>query len=106
MIDYQDRHSPQIRPVVMGKPLPSLKPIGTLMTLGVPAGVSVESKGVFTSECNNVSEKPVSTLPQSVLLLSGGNAADLPLRALWDSGSSHCILSPDTAQCLGVTVPD
>jgi len=70
--------------------------------LNTPVGPNV----VFTSKCNTVSAKPVSSLPRSVLLLSGDNGAVIPFRVLWDSGSSHYVISPKTARRLGFAVSD
>ena len=41
-----------------------------------------------------------------MLHLSGDNTALKPFRVLWDTGSSHCILSPDAARRLEFYVPD
>ena len=60
----------------------------------------------FTSKCNAISGAPVSSFPLSVLLLSGNTASLIPFRVLWDSGTSHCVLSPRAARRLGFVFPD
>ena len=61
---------------------------------------------IFTSDYGSSSESPASSLPRSVLHLSGNTAPVVPFRVLWDTGSSHCVVSPATARTLGFAVPD
>ena len=74
--------------------------------VSAPKHISIGPDGVYTSKCNTISGAPVSSLPRSVLLLSGNNSKLIPFRVLWDSGSSHCVLSPRAARRLGFVFLD
>ena len=61
---------------------------------------------IYTSDCGPTSDTPASCLPRSVLHLSGNMEPVVPFKVLWDTGSSHCMMSPATARTLGFAVPD
>ena len=97
---------PAAHPRSPGRPRSHIKRERGAALISAPKHISIGPEGVYTSKCNAVSGAPVSSLPRSVLLLSGDNSKLIPFRVLWDSGSSHCVLSPRAARRLGFVFPD
>ena len=97
---------PAAHPRSPGHPRSHIKRERGAALVSAPKHISIGPEGVYTSKCNAVSGAPVSSLPRSVLLLSGDNSKLIPFRVLWDSGSSHCVLSPRAARRLGFVFPD
>jgi len=103
-IDLQDHYFPQLNTVDLEGVPPRPHNPPTALT-NAPPRVALQKGRIKASECNNTTGGAISSLPRSVLLFSGTDAAVLPVKSLWDSGSSNCIASPATARRWGYYVP-
>ena len=86
-------------------PPPRPRSVGGIALASAPPDVSNVPGDIYASECNRVTDKPISKLPRSVLWLAGSDSAFIPVKSFWDSGSSNCIASPAYVRSLGYEVP-
>ena len=73
---------------------------GGMALAGAPSTTFGAPEEIYTSDCGPTSDSPASCLPRSVLHLSGDMKPLIPFKVLWDTGSSHCVMSPATARTL------
>jgi len=106
-IDHQDHHFPQLKTVDLeGEPPRPQNPPPAWHSPPPPPVSPFRKAGSKLLNATTHRAGGISSLPRSVLLFSGTNSAVLPVKGLWDSGSSNCIASPATARRFGYYVPD